>query len=93
MDTDDEEVFLHFSDAFICSGRVTNIKRLMSFHPLYLDSFMNTESYLMDGEGPLPFDWRYYIGILVSFSGIVVVFCLLNQGSFTANPRIYEPTK
>ena len=56
---------MHFSDAFICSGRVTNVKRLMSFHPLYLDAFMNTESYVMDGEGPLPYDWRYYIGILV----------------------------
>lgn len=65
VDTDDEEVYLHFSDAFICSGRVTNVKRLMSFHPLYLDAFMNTESFVMDGEGPLPFDWRYYIGILV----------------------------
>jgi len=66
VDTDDEEVYRHFSDAFICSGRVTNVKRLMSFHPLYLDSFMNTESYVMDGEGPLPFDWRYYIGILAA---------------------------
>ena len=28
---------------------------------------MNTESFVMDGEGPLPFDWRYYIGILVRF--------------------------
>eukprot|EP00795_Rhopilema_esculentum_P017557 gene17557-9187_t len=66
VETDDEEVYLHFADAFICNGRVTNAKRLMSFHPLYLDSFMNTESFVMDGEGPLPFDWRYYIGILAA---------------------------
>ena len=74
MDTDDEEVYLHFSDAFIYSGRVTNVKRLLSFHPLYLDAFMNTESYVMDGEGPLPFDWRYYIGILVTMLKVIVMF-------------------
>lgn len=66
VDTDDEEIFLHFSDAFLYSGRVTNMKRLMSFHLPYLDAFMRTESYLMQGEGPLPFDWRYYIAILAA---------------------------
>eukprot|EP00794_Sanderia_malayensis_P000421 gene421-1057_t len=66
VDTDDEEIFIHFSDAFLYSGRVTNIKRIMSFHLPYLDAFMSTESYLMQGEGPLPFDWRCYIGILAA---------------------------
>ncbi len=70
VDTDDEEIFIHFSDAFLYSGRVTNIKRLMSFHLPYLDSYMRTESYLMQGEGPLPFDWRYYIAILVGIQFI-----------------------
>ena len=66
VDTDDEELHLQLVDSFLYNGRVTNVKRLLSFHVQYLNWFNRTESYILQGEGPLPFDWRYYIGILVS---------------------------
>ena len=65
MDTDDEQVLNLLVESFLLNGRVTNINVLMAYHPQYLEYFLRTEYYMFKGEGPLPFDWRCYIAIMV----------------------------
>ena len=65
MDTDDEQVLSLLVESFLLNGRVTNINVLMAYHPQYLEYFLRTEYYMFKGEGPLPFDWRCYIAIMV----------------------------
>lgn len=52
-------------ESFLLSGRVTNVTSLIAFHPQYLECFLKTEYFMFKGEGPLPFDWRCYIAIMV----------------------------
>lgn len=66
VDTDDEQTHSLLVESFLSSGRVTNITLLIACHPQYLDCFVRTEFFMMRGEGPLPFDWRNYIAIMVS---------------------------
>ena len=65
VDTDDEQVLGLLVESFLLSGRVTNVTSLIAFHPQYLESFLKTEFFMFKGEGPLPFDWRCYIAIMV----------------------------
>ena len=52
-------------ESFLLSGRVTNVTSLIAFHPQYLECFLKAEYFMFKGEGPLPFDWRCYIAIMV----------------------------
>ena len=40
----------------------------MSHHPQYLDIYIKSQSFIMRGDGPLPFPYRHYIAIMVSSS-------------------------
>lgn len=46
-------------------GRLDNISVVMGFHPQYLTSFLRTQHYLLQMDGPLPLHYRHYIGIMV----------------------------
>lgn len=50
-------------------GRLEAVTQQMGYHPQYLDSFLKTQHYLMHMDGPLPFDCRHYIAIMVSPAG------------------------
>jgi len=52
-------------EAFLSTGRVSSVTAVLSIHPQYLELFSRTEFYMMQGEGPLPFDWRHYIAVMV----------------------------
>lgn len=54
-----------FEDAFVALGRLDNISVVMGFHPQYLESFLRTQHYLLQMDGPLPLHYRHYIGIMV----------------------------
>lgn len=54
-----------FEDAFVALGRLDNISVVMGFHPHYLTSFLRTQHYLLQMDGPLPLHYRHYIGIMV----------------------------
>lgn len=54
-----------FEDAFSALGRLDNISLVMGFHPQYLESFLRTQHYLLQMDGPLPLHYRHYIGIMV----------------------------
>ncbi|EGG16331.1 sestrin-like protein [Cavenderia fasciculata] len=55
-----------FQEAFLQSGRVNHIIRLLGWHPQYLERFLASYNKVMRDQGPLPLPWRNYIGILAS---------------------------
>nr|XP_033792395.1 sestrin-1 isoform X2 [Geotrypetes seraphini] len=62
-----EDVRLHtvFADA-LAVGHLDNITLVMAFHPQYLESFLKTQHYLLQMDGPLPLHFRHYIGIMAA---------------------------
>lgn len=68
-----------FEDAFAALGRLDNISLVMGFHPQYLGSFLRTQHYLLQMDGPLSLHYRHYIGIMVGSglpSDIISAPCL-----------------
>ncbi|XP_029705208.1 sestrin-1 isoform X1 [Takifugu rubripes] len=55
-----------FEDAFSTLGRLDNISVVMGFHPHYLESFLRTQHYLLQMDGPLSLHYRHYIGIMAA---------------------------
>ncbi|XP_030260717.1 sestrin-1 isoform X1 [Sparus aurata] len=55
-----------FEDAFAALGRLDNISVVMGFHPQYLESFLRTQHYLLQMDGPLSLHYRHYIGIMAA---------------------------
>lgn len=61
-----------FVDAFLQSNRLDHVTQVMGYHPIYLDHFLKTQSFILRGDGPLPYDYRHYIAIMVSNSYITI---------------------
>lgn len=47
-------------------GRITNIERVFLWYPENLSKIVNVMHHMMQEEGPLPLDWRYYLAIIVN---------------------------
>ncbi|XP_051954711.1 sestrin-1-like isoform X1 [Xyrauchen texanus] len=62
----DERTQSIFEDAFAVLGRLDNISLVMGFHPQYLESFLKTQHYLLQMDGPLSLHCRHYIGIMAA---------------------------
>ncbi|XP_051781572.1 sestrin-1 isoform X1 [Erpetoichthys calabaricus] len=62
----DSKTQVIFEDTFSTLGRLDNISLVMGFHPQYLESFLKTQHYLLQMDGPLPLDHRHYIGIMAA---------------------------
>lgn len=60
-----------FVDAFLQNNRLDHVTQVMGFHPLYLDHVLKTQSFILRGDGPLPFDYRHYIAIMVRVSAYI----------------------
>ena len=54
------------SEAFLSSGRIDHAIQLMAYHSDYLEVFLKTHHFLLRGDGPLPYNYRHYIAIMVS---------------------------
>ncbi|XP_042189686.1 sestrin-1 isoform X1 [Callorhinchus milii] len=63
---EDAGTHLLFVEAFTTTGRLDNITLVMGFHPQYLFSFLKTQHYLMQMDGPLPYHFRHYIAIMAT---------------------------
>lgn len=65
-----EDATMHtlFAESFATLGRLDNVTLVMVFHPQYLESFLKTQHYLLQMDGPLPLHYRHYIGIMVGTS-------------------------
>lgn len=40
--------------------------QVMGLHPQYMKIFNKSQSFIMRGDGPLPYPYRHYIAIMVS---------------------------
>lgn len=63
-----EDANMHsvFAETFADFGRLDNITLVMVFHPQYLDSFLKTQHYLLQMDGPLSPCYQHYIGIMAA---------------------------
>ncbi|NXG71841.1 SESN1 protein, partial [Baryphthengus martii] len=63
-----EDAAMHtlFAESFATLGRLDNVTLVMVFHPQYLESFLKTQHYLLQMDGPLPLHYRHYIGIMAA---------------------------
>ncbi|XP_064342870.1 sestrin-1 isoform X3 [Camelus dromedarius] len=64
--SEDAQMHTLFADSFAALGRLDNITLVMVFHPQYLESFLKTQHYLLQMDGPLPLHYRHYIGIMAA---------------------------
>ncbi|KAM8792270.1 sestrin-1 isoform 2-T2 [Rhynchonycteris naso] len=64
--SEDAQMHALFADSFAALGRLDNITLVMVFHPQYLESFLKTQHYLLQMDGPLPLHYRNYIGIMAA---------------------------
>uniref|UniRef100_A0A8D0GBV6 Sestrin 1 n=1 Tax=Sphenodon punctatus TaxID=8508 RepID=A0A8D0GBV6_SPHPU len=63
---EDAQMHTLFEETFATLGRLDNITLVMVFHPQYLESFLKTQHYLLQMDGPLPLHYRHYIGIMAA---------------------------
>uniref|UniRef100_T1PHH1 Sestrin n=1 Tax=Musca domestica TaxID=7370 RepID=T1PHH1_MUSDO len=42
------------------------VTKVISYHPRFLDHFLKTQNFIMNGDGPLPYDYRYYLAIIAA---------------------------
>lgn len=84
MDTRTQTIF---EDAFVALGRLDNISVVMGFHPHYLTSFLRTQHYLLQMDGPLPLHYRHYIGIMVRLSRLLWPIVWLKVSRFSARAQ------
>jgi len=54
-----------FVDAFLQNNRLDHVTQVMGYHPTYLDVFLRTQNFILRGDGPLPYDYRHFIAIMV----------------------------
>ncbi|XP_008050185.1 sestrin-1 isoform X2 [Carlito syrichta] len=64
--SEDARMHTLFEESFAALGRLDNITLVMVFHPQYLESFLKTQHYLLQMDGPLPLHYRHYIGIMAA---------------------------
>ncbi|XP_044282734.1 sestrin-1 isoform X1 [Varanus komodoensis] len=66
VSAEDTQMHALFAESFSALGHLDNVTLVMVFHPQYLESFLKTQHYLLQMDGPLPLDYRHYIGIMAA---------------------------
>lgn len=51
-----------------------HVSQVIGYHPSYLEHFLKIQTFIMQGDGPLPYDFRHYLAIMVSFKFHVWIF-------------------
>lgn len=67
-----------------------HVTKVIAYHPRYLDHYLNTQNFVMNCDGPLPFEYRTYIAIMVSLNLHSKEYVMKN---FTNNVLIPEQNK
>ncbi|XP_068143848.1 sestrin homolog [Drosophila tropicalis] len=42
------------------------VTQVIGYHPRYKDHFLHTQNFIMKGDGPLPYHYRYYLAIIAA---------------------------
>ena len=61
-----DDAWREFELAFASDGRVSNMTRIMAFHPAYLTAFRETHNTLMLDSGALPLQTRHLIAVMAA---------------------------
>lgn len=48
------------------NSNLDHVTKVIAYHPRYLDHFLNTQKFVMQCDGPLPYDYRNYIAIMAA---------------------------
>lgn len=51
-----------------------HVSQVIGYHPSYLEHFLKIQTFIMQGDGPLPYDYRHYLAIMVSLSDSDSIF-------------------
>lgn len=43
-----------------------HVSQVIGYHPSYLEHFLKIQTFILQGDGPLPYDYRHYLAIMVS---------------------------
>ncbi|MFT7803226.1 sestrin-3-like [Arapaima gigas] len=63
---EDSHTILLLAEEYSTSGRMDHLTQVMGLHPHYLESFLESQFYLLRMDGPLPLHYRHYIAILAA---------------------------
>lgn len=51
-----------------------HVSQVIGYHPSYLEHFLKIQTFIMQGDGPLPYDYRHYLAIMVSNLLLIFLF-------------------
>lgn len=84
---------------FLQNNSLDRTVEVMAYHPKYLSLFLNTQRFLMQADGPLSFQERHYIAILVSETATNAMLIIgegksgnFHRGSITHNFMNFTPS-
>lgn len=65
---DENEIENQFfsEDSYFQSHKLDHVTRVMGYHQTYLNIFLRTQNYILEGDGPLPYEYRHYIAIMAA---------------------------
>ncbi|XP_055312398.1 sestrin homolog isoform X2 [Sitodiplosis mosellana] len=43
-----------------------HVTQVIGYHPSYLEHFLKIQTFIMQGDGPLPYDYRHYLAIIAA---------------------------
>ena len=66
IDTDEEETLELLQHVFLTFGRVSNVHRVLAWHPIYLHAVVDSDSAIMRDDAALPRSWRRYLAVLAA---------------------------
>lgn len=55
-----------FKQHFMDQIELDHVSQVIGYHPSYLEHFLKIQTFIMQGDGPLPYDYRHYLAIIVS---------------------------
>lgn len=62
-----------------------HVTQVIGYHPSYLEQFLKIQTFIIYGDGPLPFDYRHYLAIMVSSTYIYLFFVSISLPIFASS--------
>ncbi|XP_058465819.1 sestrin homolog isoform X2 [Malaya genurostris] len=48
------------------NANLDHVTKVIAYHPRYLEHYLNTQNFVVHCDGPLPFEYRFYIAIMAA---------------------------
>lgn len=59
--------YIYYTDHPMEKIKLDHVTQVIGYHPKYLEHFLRTQNFIMNGDGPLPYNYRHYLAIMVSY--------------------------